>query len=487
MCPLPLLARPSTGPQGAGAGVRPNPTLALVDLDSFYVSVERRDDPALRGRPVVVGGLPGERGVVACGSYEARGYGVRAGMPLSEAAALLPRRCPRCQTAQAARAQAGAGCRPSLETGCGRGCPVFLHGEHAAYLDASRQVMAVLERFAPKVEPVSLDEAYLDLTGCERHHRSWLEAGLALRAAVLEATGLSVSVGIGGTRAVAGVAAALAKPGGVLVVRAGEERAFLSALPLEHLPGVGPRMREQLARFHLLTIGDLAQVPEGVMEETFGRLGPLLVRRAQGLEDPGGARVGERQPRTRSISRETSFAADTDDPRVIDGMLSYLAQRAAKSLREEGLVARAVGVRLRYADFDTVEARRRLSEPTDRDQPILDQVRALWRVRWTRRVRLRLVGVVLHDLEPASERQLALPLAAPAAVGAEGAARRDRVGEPGPTLEVDHAIDRIRERHGFGAVVRGGAIALLERAPRRLPRRTGPVPGFRLATPGCSR
>lgn len=517
--------------------VRRPTTIALVDLDSFYVSVERLYDPGLIGRPVVVGGLPGERGVVACASYEARGHGVRAAMPLSEAAALLPRRCPRCVAAQAEA-------RPA-ETGCGRGCPVFLHGEHTRYLQASRRVLDVLGRFAPKVEPVSLDEAYLDLSGCERHHRSWLQMALALRQAVKDDTGLSISVGIGGTRAVAAVAAALAKPGGVLVVRAGEERAFLSALPLEHLPGVGPRMREQLNRFHLLTIGDLAALPDDLMQATFGRLGPLLTARARGEEDPGGARIGERVPKSRSISRETSFAADTDDPRVIDGMLSYLAQRAAKALRADGLVARSVGVRLRYADFDTVEMRQRLPEPTDRDHPILEQVRRLWRARWTRRVRLRLVGVVLHDLAPAAERQLTLALTpAPGTLRPSDAVGEGALAFAGAQADVstvpdevsrtiDRAVDRIRDRHGFGAIVRGRAIDLLpapaspaqgphtQGPPARRRRRarpgadagllsahgtgpagtgqagTGPAgtaspaswsfQGLRLATPGCSR
>jgi DNA polymerase-4 len=469
-------------------------------LDAFYVAVERAREPRLAGRAVVVGGLPGERGVVACASYEARGYGLHAGMPLVEATALLPRRCPRCVEAQSQSP-------PDLAAGCER-CPVFLHGDHAAYMEASQRVLTVLRGFAPEVEPVSLDEAYLDWTGCERHHRSWLEAAQRLRAAVLAATGLSISVGVGGTRAVAAVAAALAKPAGILVVRAGEERAFLSALPLEYLPGVGPKMRATLTRFNLLTVGDLAALPPDLMEGTFGRLGPVLVERARGREDAhtaperGGLLVGEREPKTRSISRETSFAEDTDDRRVVDGMLSYLAQRAAKALRDEGFVARSVGVRLRYSDFDTVEARRRLPEPTDSDQPILAQVRALWPQRWTRRVRLRLVGVVLHDLVPAVERQLTLsfsPLRSPQgeAPGVSSPLRSpqgeapgvcsaspgaEAVGEGEPAFardvprEVDRAVDRIRDRLGFGAVVRGRAIGLLPEPSggRRQPRgRTG--------------
>jgi DNA polymerase IV len=526
---------------------RQAPVIALVDLDSFYVSVERRHDPTLVGRPVVVGGLPGSRGVVACASYEARGHGVHAGMPISQATALLPARCPRCtkrQEAHANLALAGATASSAsphgthgatLDSGCGRGCPVFLAGDHAAYLEASRQVMALLERFTPAVEPVSLDEAYLDFTGLERHHRSWLAAAETLRAAVLEATGLSISVGVGATRAVAKVAAALAKPAGILVVRHGEERAFLAALPLEHLPGIGPKTRAELERFQLRTVGDLAAVPTELLEATFGRLGPALARRARGLEDDvdprsatsaarGTARVpGWREVKNRSISRETSFEKDTDDPRVVDGMLSYLAQRAAHALRAEGLKARSVGVRLRYADFETVESRQRLAQPTDLDHDILERVRALWPARWTRRVRLRLVGVVLHDLAPAGEQQLALEFAAPSSASASASASptgattdeesvaesRARLTPYGPSVvspyvppAVDRAVDRIRDRHGFGSVVRGRAIALL---PTRRGRcrggdadadTTGRISqmqlrwsarGLKLATPACSR
>lgn len=456
-----------------GPSPRVRRTLALVDLDAFFVAVERRRDPGLEGRPVVVGGLPGERGVVACASYEARAHGVHAALPLVHAAERLPARCPRCVRAQA-RAD-GAPTEP-----CPRHCPVFLHGDHAAYAEASRAVMEVLERFTPAVEPVSLDEAYLDLTGLELHHRSWMEAARALRHAVATATGLSLSVGIGGTRSVAKVAASLAKPAGVLAVRPGEERAFLAALPLDHLPGVGAKTLAQLERFQLRSIGDLAAMPDDLLVATFGRHGAALARHARGEDD--GREVGEHEPATRSLSRETSFQEDTDDRQLVDATLSLLAQRAARAMRAEGLRARAVGVRLRYSDFDTVEVRQRFPTPTDLDHDILERVRSLARARWTRRVRLRLVGVVLHDLVASDERQLDLALRAPGSEQAEAPLRAAglpvaagaQAGEPvAPCMPraVDKAIDCIRARHGFRALVRGRAIDLLSRAPhdRRSP------------------
>jgi DNA polymerase IV len=447
--------------QSIGEGGSVPRDLMLVDLDAFYVSVEQRKDPTLVGKPVIVGGVPGERGVVASASYEARAYGIHAGMPLGQAAAL---------------------CRKA----------VFLHGDHADYAAASAEVLAILGEFAPRVEPVSLDEAFLDLSGCERLHRvgepggpaTWLDVAETLHRAVRARAGLSVSIGVGGTRAVAAVAAALAKPAGALEVPRGEEAAFLAGLPVERLPGVGPKTREALARFNLHTIGDLARLPEALLEETFGKVGVALSRRSRGIETDGdgsrslpggGDLVRDGRPRPKSISRETSFAEDTADRAVVGGMLSYLAQRATAALRREGMLCRSVGVRLRYADFQTVEARRRLRVPSERDRDVLPIVAALWPVRWDRRVQLRLVGVTLHDLSVLRERQA--DLFEDACTDAEPA---DLNGlRRAATARLDGVLDGLRERHGFGVVVKGRAIDCLARLVND-PR------GFRLRTPSCS-
>ena len=422
-------------PEAPDFVLRPRPRdLMLVDLDCFYVSVERVRDPTLEGRIVVVGGGPNERGVVACASYEARRFGVRAGTPLFQAARRLPRRE-----------------------------AVFLRGDHAAYMSASAKVMEIFGRFSPRVEPLSLDEAFLDLSGLERHHPTWLAAAEAIYRAVREETGLGVSIGIGGTRATASVATSLAKPGGVMEVRRGQEAAFLADLPLRYLPGIGERTLEGLQRFNLRTIGDLAAVPEDILTSTFGRVGTTLSRRARGCDaDLDIHTVGKRVVKAPTISRETSVARDTADPHAVDGMLSYLAQRAVRALREQGLLARSVGVRLRYADFQQTEKRRRLDRPSDCDGDVLQLVRALRPELWKRRVKIRLVGVTLHGLRPAGERQL------------------DLLERCAGTKHVDTAVDRIRERHGFGAVVRGRAIELLKRSPAS-------SKGFQLHTPSCSR
>ena len=431
-----------------------------VELDAFYVSVERRKDPSLVGRPVVVGPPDGgrsdghgsdrrgsdRRGVVASASSEARGYGVRAGMPLGQAAMLCPK-------------------------------AVFLPGNPADYEAASAEVMELLSAFAPKVEPVSPGEAFLDVTGCDRLHAvrasargpAWLDAAEALHREVRRATGLSVSIGIGGTRSVATVAVALAGPAGALEVPRGAEARFLCGLPVESLPGVGSRTREALARFNLHTIGDLARMPEELLEETFGRPGLVISRRARGIDDD---EVVPGRPVAKSISRETSFAEDTSDRAAIGGMLSHLAQRATLALRVERLRAQAVVVRLRYADFLTVEVRRRFPAPTDRDHDVLALVDATWPQRYDRRVKLRLVGGSLVELSPAGPRQLELfdDLALRPEAGGRGEAANDRL---------DAVVDRLRSRHGFGAVARGRAIDGLARLSRD-------ARGFRLRTPAGS-
>jgi DNA polymerase-4 len=396
---------PSASGQASLTPSTPPAHVLFADLDAFFASVEQRDDPSLRGRPVIVGGRRDERGVVTCASYEARAFGVRAAMSIARAAALCPD-------------------------------GVFLPGDHAAYAAASRAVFRVLGEFSPRVEPVSLDEAFLDLTGCERRHPTWLDAAHALHDAVRERTGLSMSVGVGGTRTVAAIAASLAKPAGAMEVPRGEEAAFLSGLPVEHLGGVGPRTRDALARLGVHTIGDLARLPDDVLDAALGEAGRSLRLRARGLDD---AMVRDGAGVPRSIARATTFPRDTADPGVIGATLSYLAQRAAHALRRAGLVARSVGVRLRDAGFRTVEARRRLPVPSDHDRDVLDAVDRLWRRRHDGRP-LRLVGAGLYDLEPAGERQLGL--------------FRDASG----STDLDEAVDRVRERHGFGALLQGAAI-----------------------------
>lgn len=414
--PPPSGSPPADGPcpGGAAPGRR---TWFLVDLDAFYVSVEQRRDPSLRGRCVVVGAPPGSRGVVCSASYEARRFGVRSAMPSGRAAAMCP----------------------GL---------VFVPPDFPAYERASAEVFEVFRAYAPRVTPVSLDEAFLDLTGCERVHarkgvvRPWLDVAGDLRADVLARTGLSVSVGIGGTRTVAKVAANLAKPAGVLEVPAGAEAAFLAGLAVEELPGVGETTRAALARLGLVRVGDLARAPVDVLERALGRHGVRLARHARGEEGDD----DDAAPATRSLSRETSFERDVADTDRLAAVLSDLAQHACAALRSAGLLAKSVGVKLRDAAFRTTEARRRLPEPTDRDRDVLAAADAVLRQRHDGRTPLRLVGIALHGLTPAGDRT-------------PGLFDHLETGSAGPASgRLDAALDALRARHGFGAVVRGRAI-----------------------------
>jgi DNA polymerase IV len=387
-------------------------TWFLADLDAFYVSVERLRDPSLEGRPVVVGGDPSGRGVVCSASYEARRFGVRSAMPCRRAAVLCP----------------------GL---------TFVEPDFAAYEASSARVFDVLRRFAPVVEPMSLDEAYLDLTGCERVHarhgapRPWVDVASDLRDLVLLETRLSLSIGVGASRVVAKVAAGVAKPAGVLEVPRGAEAAFLAAMPVEALPGIGPVTKGALEPLAVRTIGDLAALPDDALVRALGRHGPGLKQRALGLDGDDVPAA----PSQRSISRDVTFDDDTADRDRIASTLSMLAQRAVASLRADGLLAKSVAVRLRDARFVTREARRRFPEPTDRDHDVLAAVEALRASRHDGRP-LRFVGVSLHGLVPASSRQPGL---------------FDDVedGRGGPKdARLDAAIDQLRARHGFDVLSR---------------------------------
>ena len=368
----------------------------LVDLDAFYVSVERLKDPALAGKAVIVGHASRERGVVCSASYEARAFGVHSAMPMSRAIAACPH-------------------------------AVVIPPDFPAYDAASEGVFRRLRTLAPRLEQVSIDEAYLDVSGMDvsglvpsspldvgddssnagggppgkhgttpdRAPLGWVDVAARVRAHLLAETGLSVSIGIGSSKSVAKVAANLAKPGGVLEVARGHEAAFLAGLPVDALPGVGPKTRERFAALRIHTIGDLARVPADELAATFGSAGADLVRRARGIDDE----PVEGEPRTpRSVSRETTFASDTADERVVAATLDVLARSAAATLRGEALFAGAVVVKWRDAEFRTFTARTRLLAPSNRDVVVLDAVDRLRRRRHDPRRRLRLVGVSLTDL-----------------------------------------------------------------------------------------
>ena len=350
--------------------------IAHLDLDAFFAAVEQLVRPELRGRPVVVGGDPHGRGVVATASYEARAFGVRSAMSSAEAS----RRCPQA---------------------------VFVRPDHERYRAHSRAVWEEVGAFVGRVEQTGIDEGYLDLEGLVRGSADASALLAALQAAVRDATGLTCSLGAGTSKTVAKIASDRRKPGGLVVVPAGGERDFLAPLPLRLLPGIGPRSEQRLAASGLATIGDLAGLGDGALATALpGKVGRDLRRRARG-DDPRAVVTEPAEPV--SLGYEETFDRDISDDGRLRDELDRLAVRAWGSLGRRGYGARTVTTKVRYADFAIVTR----SQTVDAALAGEDDLRALAaelleRALRDRREPIRLLGVYLSKLE--RDVQLALPL-----------------------------------------------------------------------------
>lgn len=348
-------------------------TVFHVDMDAFFVSVEELFDPSLKGKAVVVGGKANERGVCAAASYEARKFGVHSAMPLRTAAKLCPH-------------------------------AIFLDGHPERYRESSEKVLAMLQRFSPQVEMASIDEAYLEMTGTEKLHGPPLRAADALHRAMKEATGLNCSIGIATSRLLAKICSDQAKPNGIVWVPPGAEQAFLAPLEVRKIPGVGKVMEKDLHDLGIRTVGDLAKLDEEFLEERFGQWGLALAGKARGT-DAGGWFDGEIGAETepKSVSHEHTFAHDTRDREQIEAMLARLSEMVARRLREHGLHARNVALKLRYADFSTITRARTLDAPTQLDPDIFSCVLQLFRANYRPGLAVRLLGVRAADFAHAEE------------------------------------------------------------------------------------
>jgi DNA polymerase-4 len=388
-------------------------TILHVDMDAFYASVEQRDRPELRGRPVIVGADPAGRGVVSAASYEARRFGVHSAMPIGRAARLCPD-------------------------------AAFLPVDMDKYARVSRQVMAILAELTPLLEPLSIDEAFLDLTGTEGLHGDGTAAARTIKSRIAKTLGLTASVGVAPNKFVAKVASDLRKPDGLVVVGPGAEADFLAPLPVSRLWGVGRVTAASLEAMGLRTIGQLAAVPLSYLEARFGPSARGLRDLALGRDD----RAVEPFAPPKSMGAEETFGRDHRDIDRLAATLREQAERVARELREEGYAGRCVTLKLRFADFSTL-TRRHTDDPTQDGLLIYRRARALLD-RIPLRQAVRLIGLSVSGLGPAAVGQLSL-------LGAD-TLRRERLAR---------AMDRVTARFGEASL----RPASLLRDPRRSHRR----------------
>lgn len=386
---------------------RAEASILHLDLDAFFASVEQLLDPALRGRPVIVAGL-GSRGVVSAASYEARRFGVHSAMP----------------TVKARRA-----------------CPdgVFLPPRMREYEDRSRQVMAILRSVTPLVEPISLDEAFLDVAGARRLHGTGPEIGVLLRRRIRGETGLTASVGVATTKFLAKLASDLAKPDGMLVVEPGHELGFLHPLPVERLWGVGPATLSRLTRMGVATVGDLAAVPLDALVAAVGRSqGAHLHALAHNVDDRGVVPVRK----AKSVGNEETFPVDVYEVRELRREVVRLADRVASRLRDAGLAGRTVTLKVRYGDFTTITRSTTGRDAVDTAAVIVRTAHDLLASVEVHRG-VRLVGISVSQLSEPVASQGVFPLE-----GLDGAEARGDVRR----AAVERAVDDVRRRFGRAAV-----------------------------------
>jgi DNA polymerase-4 len=403
---------------------RAAPAVLHLDIDAFFASVEQARDPRLRGRPVVVG-----NGVIASCSYEARRYGLRAGMPLLEARRLCPQ-------------------------------AVVLDGHEPTYRAFATRIWSLLSQVTPDLDTY-LDEAYGDVTGVTRLHGDLVARCRVLQTAIADATGgVPVTIGLGPNRMLAKLVGKTVKPRGLAVLDAEDADAFLAGRPASDVPGVGPAVARRLADFGVITVTDLRRLSREVLAAVFGVVGPVLYERARGHD----TRAVHAREIPQTISRETAFHQATADPKTVDAMLHYLTERACRAARALGLVPRTIGVRLRYADGVSAEGQRTPADASALDPAVHAVVEALVARLWTRRVVLSHVGVVLSKFVPDGASQL--DLLAPAA--------QDR------THRLVEGLDEVRDRYGHASLVSGRSLHLLGRLAQTRS-------GFVLRTPSLTK
>ena len=408
-----------------GQAPAPERRMAHIDMDAFFASVEQLDHPEWRGKPLAVG--DGQRSVVSAASYEIRVFGVHSAMPVQQAKKLCPH-------------------------------GLFVPVRMWRYKEVSRRVMAVLQRFSPLVEQASVDEAYLDATGLERLFGEPAEFAETLRAAVRAETGLTCSVGVAPVRFLAKIASDFHKPDGVTIIRPEDVRAFLDALPVGKIPGVGGKTLELLQHLGVRLAGDILKHPLEFWKKRLGERGLWLHQRAQGMDERP---VVPFTP-PKSSSAENTFAADTRDPAILRRWLLRQSERVGADLRAQGVRGRTVTLKAKFADFTQVTRSRTLAEPVCDTQSIFDTALALL-AELNPRKDLRLIGVGVSQFGQPPARQLSLlDLASPHDTTQAGGQTAKQAGVQAaparPKGALDQAMDAVRGRFGKAAIVRGDLL-----------------------------
>ncbi|HIJ90619.1 MAG: DNA polymerase IV [Desulfobulbaceae bacterium] len=383
--------------------IYPTRRIIHLDMDAFYASVETLDNPTLRGRPVVVGGN-GNRGVVCAASYEARKFGVHSAMPILTARKLCPN-------------------------------GVFLPVRMARYQDISQRIMEIFLQFTPMVEPLSLDEAFLDVTASRCLMGAAEDIALKIKTLVRETIGLTVSAGVGTSKLVAKIASDLNKPDGLTIVPPGQEKPFLAPLPIGRLWGVGRATQQALALIGVKTIGDLSRIPLAILTTKFGKAGLLMHESAKGIDH----RPVEPRHEVKSIGHEETFSEDLHDRKRLEQELLALCLKVGKRTREKGMAGRTVTIKVKYRDFVQVTRSLTLAEPVADDKALYQTGRLLLAKTEIGSRPIRLLGISLANLCPAEAHgQLAL-------FGKSRTREKD--------CRLYQAIDTISDRYGSGSIV----------------------------------
>ena len=383
-------------------------TIMHVDLDAFFVSVEVALNPELRGKPVVVGGRADARGVISAASYEARAYGLHSAMPLKTASRLCPQ-------------------------------AIFIEGNFRRYREASKQFMAILADFSPFVEPMGLDEAFLDVTGFESLHGTIHRMAESIKQRVTEEQDLCASIGIAPCKVVAKVASDFSKPDGLVEVKPGEERDFLAPLPVGRLPGVGKQAQKRLNELGVITIGQLASMPLKALNSHFGVTATTMHNAANGIDN----RKVEPPGTAKSISRETTFREDTNNREFLKSTLRYLGEKVGEDLRRREKKAKCVTLKIRFSDFTTGTRSQTLKQPFDSNDVIFATGAGLLdKVFQTGKQPVRLLGIGVSGIvEPGGQMSM---------LDTDG----QRLGQ------LNKTIDGIRDKFGFSAIQTGRTLLL---------------------------